>query len=233
MIYKLFSFDASDLLGRPETGMGYQIVEAAKFRQTIVQRYVVYNSEFAVSIDTDFIANKRQLFSEEFSKTLKNSSVLALETRTIRVLSKDEVLQSKALRFSENKSQKKRHTGDKGAKDNPKENADGKEVFVRLTAFENDKRIDFEMKKLNPGSYTTTENDYNDCVSTNDDPVDRYALPNDDKITWAFYIKPKTNDTLQRGIVQPAFGHEGGGIEAYFENGTSNDTFYQKKPYGQ
>ncbi len=95
------------------------------------------------------------------------------------------------------------------------------------------KRIDSVNKKLKPGSFTTTEQDYKDCVATNDEPIDRYALPNDESIKWAFYIKPKTSDILQRGIVQPAFDHEGGGIEAYFENGTSNGTYYLKKTYGQ
>jgi hypothetical protein len=156
-----------------------------------------------------------------------------LATNSIRVLNKAEVRQSKVLKLSEAKATKKRHTGEKGAKDNPKETDNGSEVFVRLSAYEQDKRIDFVNKRLTSGSYTTTKHDYYECVSINDDPVDRYALPNDEAIKWAFYIKPKTNDNLQRGIVQPAFDHEGGGIEAYFENGTSNDTYFQSKPYGQ
>ena len=86
---------------------------------------------------------------------------------------------------------------------------------------------------MRPGSYTTTETDYQDCVSTNDDPIDRYALPNDESIKWSFYIRPKTSDTLQRGIVQPAFSHQGGGIEAYFEQGTSDNTYFDKKEYGK
>lgn len=87
-------------------------------------------------------------------------------------------------------------------------------------------------KKLKPGSFTTTEQDYKDCISTMDDPIDRYAIPNDEPIKWSFYIKPKSSNILQRGIVQPAFEHLGGGIEVYFENGTSNDTFLHKKSYG-
>lgn len=233
MIYKIYNLDAGTLRRMPETGMGYQVVEASKYGQRDVKRYIVYNSELAVNLDTEFKANKKQIFSEGFSKVLNRSSELMLETNSIRVLNKAEVIQSKALRFSEAKATKKRHTEDKGAKDNPKENANGSEVFVRLSAYEDDKRIDFENKRLTSGSYTTTEQDYKECVSTNDDPVDRYALPNDEAIKWAFYIKPKTSDTLQRGIVQPAFDHEGGGIEAYFENGTSSDTYFQKKTYGQ
>ncbi len=35
---------------------------------------------------------------------------------------------------------------------------------------------------------------------------------------WAFFIKPKKNDIFQFGVVQPAFGHLGGGVEAYFDS---------------
>ncbi|OGL43488.1 MAG: hypothetical protein A2W05_09020 [Candidatus Schekmanbacteria bacterium RBG_16_38_10] len=94
-------------------------------------------------------------------------------------------------------------------------------------------RIDFENKKLRPGTYTTTNSDYLACVRFSDDPIDRYALPNDEEIKWAFYVQPKTKDVLQRGIVQPAFGHDGGGIEIFFENGTSNNTYLDKRSYGE
>jgi hypothetical protein len=198
-----------------------------------VKRYVVYNSELAVNLDTEFKTYKRQIFSEGFSKALNRSDELVLATDSIRILNKAEVSQSKALRFSKANASKKRHSGDKGAKDSSKENGSGMEVFVRLSAYEDDKRIDFQNKRLMPGSYATTEKDYNECVSINDDPVDRYALPNDEIIKWAFCTKPKASNSLQRGIVQPVFDHEGGGIEAYFENGTSNDTYFQKKVYGQ
>lgn len=232
MIYKLYPLDSNTLVHRPETGMGYQVVEAAKFGTTEMKRFIVYNSELAVNLDTEFKSYKRQIITEGFSKILNKSNELILATNSIRVLNKSEVREFKGI--IENKSaDKKRHTGGTGAKENSKENANGTEVFVRISAYEDDKRIDFENKKLKPGSYTTTEQDYKDCFSTNDDPVDRYALPNDESLNWAFYIKPKINDTLQRGIVQPAFDHKGGGIEAYFENGTSNDTYYQKKSYGQ
>jgi hypothetical protein len=62
--------------------------------------------------------------------------------------------------------------------------------------------------------------------------VDRYALPNDEEIKHAFMIVPKKSDKLQRGIVQPAFGKTGGGIEAYFNQGTSLNTFINRKDYG-
>jgi hypothetical protein len=102
---------------------------------------------------------------------------------------------------------------------------------VRLSAYENDRRIDHFNKKLLDGTYTTTEDDYLTCKKYGDDPVDRYALPNDEEIKWAFHVKPKNWDKYRPGIVQPANGHIGGGIEALFDNGTSVDTYFKKTPY--
>jgi hypothetical protein len=69
------------------------------------------------------------------------------------------------------------------------------------------------------------------CKSKSIDPIERYALPNNDVIKFVFYIKPLKNDTLQRGIVQPANGKQGGGKEAYFNEGTSNGTFFLQTPF--
>jgi len=233
MIYKLYSSDSNTLQSLPETGMGYQVVEAKQYNRTQLRKFVVYNSELVVDDDMELKSNRSRIVREGFSNILNRSPDLMLETNSIRVLNESAVKQQFKSLSESKRSNKKRHTGGKGATDNPKESANGNEVFVRISAYEDDKRIDTVNKKLKPGSFTTTEQDYKDCVSTNDDPIDRYALPNDESIKWSFYIKPKTSDILQRGIVQPAFDHDGGGIEAYFENGTSNDTYYQKKPYGQ
>lgn len=81
------------------------------------------------------------------------------------------------------------------------------------------------------GSYTTTMEDYIKCKAINDSPVERYALPYNDEIKFAFHIQPKKTDTLQRGTVQPANGKRGGGKEAYFANGTAAGTFLKQTSY--
>ena len=114
-----------------------------------------------------------------------------------------------------------------GAEDNPKEYADGKEIFIRLSAYKNDIRIDFTNSRLKSKSYATTYEDYYGYYVNNKnklDLIDRYALPSDEKIKWAFYILPERGDILQGGTVQPQFGKNGGGIEAYFKDGTSYNT---------
>jgi hypothetical protein len=84
---------------------------------------------------------------------------------------------------------------------------------------------------LCPGSYTTTWLDYISCLSGKYNPVDRYALPNNDEIKFVFHIQPKKTDTLQRGIVQEANGKSGGGEEAYFAKGTAPGTFLKQTSF--
>lgn len=231
MIYKTYSTDTSKLLSLPETGMGYQIIEGKLYLEDKIRKYVVYNCELAVDFDEEFQANRRQIINRGFSTVLNESKSLLINTDSIRMVSGYKLFESREL-SSYKQTKNKRHSGGKGAKENPKEFTDGSETFVRVSAYDNDKRIDFDRKRLIEGSYTTTLVDYYDCIITDDDPIDRYALPSEEKVKWAFYIKPTSKDVLQRGIVQPALGHDGGGIEAFFENGTSENTFYCKKEYG-
>ena len=137
---------------------------------------------------------------------------------------KGRLILNAASQCEEKKEKYHRKSGGRGAIDNDKEQASGEEVFVRLSAYEDDRRVDFIRKRLRDGSFTTTKDDYLTCKGYKDDPVDRYALPNDEEIKYAYHVKPISSDNFQRGIVQPAFEHCGGGEEAYFEKGTSDDT---------
>lgn len=238
MFYDLHTTERNKLLTLPETGMGYQIIEASIQGSYSKYKYLVYNCELVLDFDSSFIRNKIEVFQLGYLKSLNKAQFISLDTNTIKVYTKSQALDyikgffQIKLMSEADKKEKKRQVGGKAAIDSEKEYADGKEIFVRVSAFENDRRVDLVNKKLLDGSFTTTEEDYNNCVKYSDDPVDRYALPNDDKIEWAFYFKPVSKDILQRGIVQPAFDHVGGGIEVYFEKGTSNDTYLNKTKYG-
>jgi len=228
MLYEAFSTLKQKLLDLPESGMGYQIIDAIPENKYVSSRYIVYNSELIIDLDSQFKEYRNQIIKEGYSRIKSKANLLGF--KQFSLVLKSSVTEVRYLSESLEKD-KGRYRGGKGAKDNPKEYPDGKEIFVRLSAYENDFRIDFENKKLKKGSYTTTLADYFTCKKYADDPVDRYALPNDEEIKWAFHIQPKSYDSLQRGIVQPAFGHDGGGIETYFENGTSSGTFIKKTEY--
>lgn len=228
MIFKAQSQFTQTLLALPESGMGYQIIDAKRQGRYSPERFIVYNSELIVEYDNNFISNKRQIVLESYTKMFSQSSFIALESPT---LVRRSALSNVRMFSESNMNSKGRNSGGTGAVDNAPIYANGIDIFVRLSAFFDDKRIDFVKMRLKDGTYTTTEADYLSCKRYNDDPVDRYALPNDDAIKWAFFVKPKSFDKYRPGIVQPANNHSGGGIEALFDNGTSDGTYIERKPY--
>lgn len=205
----------------PETGMGYQVIEAYNRLQPYKkERFLVLNSQIVIDWDINAPIYTKRVMQEGITASKQKAQAIYLSQ--INVLNE---LTFKG-RVNESKDEKER-----GALENPSENADGNEVFVRLSAFEDDKRIDKINNCLRPGSFTTTMDDYLICKSTKDDPIERYALPNNDEIKHAFHIQPLKIDTLQRGKVQPANGKRGGGKEVYFANGTANGTFKLRTGY--
>lgn len=220
MYFKLSTLQENDILNEPETGMGYQIVEATNARNYTRGRFLVLNSEVVIEMNAYMNDNVLKVISEGISSIKAKA-----EHITLYAIS---VLSEKQFRNVVNES---KNEIERGAIGNPVVNASGEEIFVRLSAFDDDKRIDKINKCLRPGSFTTTKDDYLKCKTTNDDPVERYALPSNDKIKFAFHIKPVKTDTLQRGIVQPANEKRGGGKEAYFSKGTATGTFLEQAPY--
>jgi hypothetical protein len=231
MIFRATQDLTNTLSTLPESGMGYQVIQATRLGGYWAQQFVVYNGQMLIELGDSFDRMRNQVVQEGFSAALRQSSEIRLVQSSISLLPKT----ARRSMMVENRFAavgKGRHSGGVAAKNARPEYANGFEMFVRLSAFENDIRIDFQNMRLKPQSYSTTEEDYRVCVKTADDPVDRYALPNNETIKWAFYIRPFKVDILQRGIVQPDFGKRGGGIEALFEKGTSNGTYLEKRPYG-
>jgi hypothetical protein len=220
MYFKLSASQENELLTQPETGMGYQVVEATKAGNYTREKFLILNSEVVIEMNASTSDNVRKVINEGVLAFKASASVIALNSIS--------VLNEKQFRnlANESKSQNER-----GAIENPVVNANGDEVFVRLSAFDNDRRIDKINKCLRAGSFTTTMEDYIICKTTDDDPVERYALPKNDKIQFAFHIQPLKTDTLQRGTVQPANGKRGGGKEAYFAKGTAAGTFKKQTAY--
>ncbi|MEO8087871.1 MAG: hypothetical protein ABI763_13690 [Bacteroidota bacterium] len=234
MIYKAYNLDTQKLLSLPETGMGCQVIDAFKPGRNIKERFIVYNAELAVDYDSRFVEYSNLILAKGFGRTLNEAEAFPVATESISLVPKMLIVQARGITESK-KSNKHRYSGGRGAKESPEEKANGSDVFVRLSPYPDDHRIDTSNNRLIDGSYTTPQQDYKDCVIYKDDPIDRYALPYKDgeTVNWAYYLKPLQGDIVQRGIVQPAFNHDGGGIEAYFKNGTSKNTYLYKRPYGQ
>lgn len=116
-----------------------------------------------------------------------------------------------------------RHTRNAApAKDATPEKTKEKEVFKRFTATDNDPRITSDGRLL-PGTYATTEEDAKNAP-TGKAAVARYALPNPKPASNKWTIKPRKDTVIQYGIVEPAFGQPGGGVEVIFRDGTDPGT---------
>lgn len=219
MIRKLRTSQVQDLLRLPESGMGYQLIEAETGFYGRRNKYLVLNSQMIID-DTPQILNEvKSVFKGGYRTMLFSAS--EVELKNIRLVENLSNYRVKA--FSSSKQT--------GAIHQSIVFANGTEVFTRLSAYEDDFRVDTVNKKLVPGSFSTTFDDYQYCKNNNINPVERYALPNDEEIKWAFHIRPLKTDSLQRGIVEPANNQNGGGVEAYFEKGTSNNTILEKTAY--
>lgn len=221
MIYKLSFEQQNQLLNLPETGMGYQLIKARYSGEYRAKEFIALNAELVVEQDNNAQTYLGRIASMSFKRVLNEVQPKMLN---------DIELLPKAYFF--NTLKEPDQSKSKGAKDGPLLQPSGSDSFVRLSAYQDDKRIDKVNKCLLPGSYTTTLKDYVRCVYESDNPVERYALPNDEPIQWAFFILPKTTDAYRFGIVQPDYGKRGGGEECLFEKGTSFNTFKLETKYG-
>lgn len=220
MIYAFSKEQEDYFLNNPETGMGYQVIEATRAGTYLSNKYIILNSQIAIDFDTNVGLNIKKIINE---------GLLSIKMSAAKShFSNIKVLSEKEFRATVNEPT----TNKGGAIDSEPGKANGTDVFVRLSAFKDDKRIDTMNNCLRPGSFTTTKKDYENCKSAKENPIERYALPSDDEIKWTFLIIPKQGDILQKGIVQEAYGKKGGGEEAFFKNGTSKNTYSPPaKPY--
>ena len=96
------------------------------------------------------------------------------------------------------------------------------EIFKRFSAYENDFRVT-EKRGLVPNTYATTADDALN-VKTGMEAIARYALESKKSANKVFTISPPENTRLQRGVVEPAYGEPGGGLEVIFVDGTPDYT---------
>jgi hypothetical protein len=198
------------LLLQPETGMGYQIVEATT-HQDKVQRGIVYNAELFFGADE----SRSVLRTASYPNVLKLAKYSTGDFKFLRVLSRTDA----PIQLTERKAALAKG---KPAKDAPVEKTKAGDVFKRFSAYKNDLRVRADGSWSN-GTYATTEEDAKN-VKTGKDAVARYALPNPDPACYVFTGRPDKDTAVQRGTVEPAHGQPGGGVEVIFPNGTQPNT---------
>ena len=83
MIYKVNFLDTSKFLSLPETGMGYQIFDAAINGSITKRRYLVYNADLILDFDNTFAESKKQVFSIQNKTLLSEVKTLNLDIKNV------------------------------------------------------------------------------------------------------------------------------------------------------
>ncbi|MDD4778686.1 MAG: hypothetical protein PHV53_10425 [Fermentimonas sp.] len=211
-MFKVTSEIQKKLLALPESGMGYQIVDAT-YSDHRIKETIILNSTLAEPTEGRIAESILKSMLNENTAYLMRSAVESKEIIDVKLKSGKGIFETRA--FSEGAKRES-----KGANEAPEEQTKQEEYFIRFSHFEDDKRIDKENKSVLPGTYATTLQDANYCIAQKIDPIARYALPNTLKIEYKFHIVPEEKTLIKRGVVQPAYGQLGGGVEVIFTKGT-------------
>lgn len=94
-------------------------------------------------------------------------------------------------------------------------------VFYRYSAFSPDKRVDPKTGNFLPGTYAAPASEV-PFVPTGFIAVGRFALPNTLPASYRYEIEAPRGTSVDFGTVAPAFGQAGGGVEAYFAKSVTN-----------
>lgn len=210
MLYKLSNEQIKEMTTQPETGMGYQYVEAA-INSYSSSKGVVLNAEvFIPENKIEKIIGKRYL---TYSAIL-NEAERPGHIRNLRIISKSSLYLGESKYFTKSDTT----PADEALISLTEED----EVFKRFSSYKNDHRVT-EQGGLLPGTYATTEEDAKN-VRTGTEATLRYALPSDEPAVYIFTIEPPEKTAIRVGVVQPANDKPGGGVEVIFEKGSPQKT---------
>ena len=208
LMLRLNESEAADLLAQPETGMGYQVVEAT-LEAGRKEWGIAYNAEL-LTLGNE---TKRDLPSLPHATILESAESSGRKIRKLRVLVQIQLAHHPV---------KSRSASSPAAQNARIQQTNANEIFVRFSAYSNDRRLRANGSWSN-GTYATTEQDAQQ-IRTGMDAVARYALPNPLPASYVFEGRPHTGTLIQRGTAVPAFGQPGGGDEVVFAKGTQPNT---------
>lgn len=208
------------LRSKPETGMGYQLVQVP-IAGVPSPLAVIWNGRFAAE-------------SREGVGLVMESAAIGAPAEVRKRFLGDVPAGARVLTWQEarrsglvTESIYKAGSTGSGASAHPVEQALDGERFLRYSAYRDDIRINAD-GSVSPGTYVTTHEDGMGHVRTGMDAVRRYALPNADPAVNRFYLRPTVRIEVRRGVVQPANGQPGGGNEVIFEIGAPKGTRYDQ-----
>lgn len=206
----------------PETGMGFQLVEAVIWGKSTP--WLVLNSSNAIDLsqadltpgdDPATILRNGARIVEAMRLDIVQTLMAAPEPHSFRLLSTrignmpTPKSPSPPLLAARPSSLVKRVT------------LPVNRVFHRFSAFNPDRRVNPVTGNFLPGTYAAPESEVG-FVPTGFVAVGRFALPNNLPASYHYEIEAPTSTVVDFGTVAPAFGQAGGGVEAYFSSAVTN-----------
>ena len=216
-----------ELQALPETGMGFQLVEATLWGNS--SQLLVLNSEVAIDISQLDLSP-----SENISDILRNESnilnAMRGEEKTIfsapsahsfNLIStriSPPSISTYGIPIAATPSSLIKHVTLKRIR-----------VFHRFSAFNPDRRVDPKTGDFLPGTYATVDSEV-PFIPSGFSAVGRFALPNNQAASHLYVIEASAGTKVSFGTVAPAFSQAGGGVEAFFPNAVLNRQSPMKLP---
>jgi hypothetical protein len=224
---KMWSLDRTaieNLTSLPETGMGFQIVEAAIWGTPTP--LLVFNSERAIDLsqiglepgdDPAVILRNGLRIIETLKSDVVTTIISAPAPRAFRLL-------NARIGFLSSTTTPVASAGVRAALPSSLVKHDklkANRVFHRFSAFNPDRRVDPLTGSFLAGTYAAPASEV-PFVPTGFVAVGRFALPNNLPASFHYEIEAPAGTSVDFGTVAPAFGQAGGGVEAYFANAVPN-----------
>jgi hypothetical protein len=213
----------TSLVELPETGMGFQLVEAVVFGSTTP--LLVLNSEHAIDLaeiglelgdDPSVILRNGLRIIDAINSGTVQTVFAAPQPHSFKLLSsrvsvpKISPSALGTVLMAALPSSLVKHVS-----------LSANRVFHRFSAFNPDRRVDSITGNFLPGTYAVPESEV-PFVPTGFTAVGRFALPNNLPASHHYEIEAPAGAAVDFGTVAPAFGQAGGGVEAYFKNAVTN-----------
>lgn len=220
-MWKLEGSEIENLRNLPETGMGFQLIEALAGLNKI--EVLVFNCDRALDLSrinlqpggdpmTVLGNGLRVIEAVKGGESEPRRPLLPIRPLNARIGPLPAMTTfpaSKVLRIALPSSLVKR------------EKLTINRIFHRFSAFNPDWRVDPKTGNFVAGTYAAPKSE-EEFVRTGFVAVGRFALPNKWPAVYRYEIEAPVGTTVDFGTVAPAFGQAGGGVEAYFPNAVTN-----------
>jgi hypothetical protein len=187
MLFKLSVKNKVELLKLPESGFGYQVIQAYLNGSNELRKYVVFNAEILVEYNNDLDFYTNTLIGYCYQMLI--SSLAEVELSGIELVETEELNSGLIDSYHAKKEI----------------------LFVRPTIYQNDNRIDETNNCIIPGSCLTTYKNFSIYNDKGNGAFKAFTLPQLEEIRRIYYFKIPYCYAKYAGIISSNFGKAGGG----------------------